>query len=392
MRLVKLLLKIRIIAVVFLPLLALVGLTLYFHFNQPELVSQEFLLTVAVGAGLFAVLAYYVIRSILSSLSKFKQDIVEVIETRNLSQRVRIEGDDDFGEAAYNVNQLLNYFEQLVQDLSKLTVGLTDNSAKMAGISEQTGRDVERQLRETEQAATAMNEMASTVQEVARNAVEASQAAKEADNQASRGGQVVNQVIQSIKELDSEIETTANVIHTVEVETDNIGSVLDVIRGIAEQTNLLALNAAIEAARAGEQGRGFAVVADEVRTLASRTQQSTQEIQDMIERLQQGVKNAVVAMGRGQDKAKSSVEKAETAGHSLDEINKAVATITEMNIQIASASEQQSNVSEEINKNVLTIKDISALTSEGSLRSTETINELNNLTESLQFLFQKYKN
>ncbi len=383
--------KFRLYFFVFTPIAALIAACIYLWIQDTQKFSSAFMTSAVVTIGLFSVLSIVVVRGIYHTIAKLQSDTKELVESRDLAKRILIDNRDELGNSAENINRMLEYFQELVTEINTVSIGLSNSSNKIAGISNQTSHDVNRQLRETEQAATAMNEMASTVQEVARNALEASKSAKEADDQAAKGNQVVNQVIKAINELDNEIETTAKVIHTVEVETDNIGSVLDVIRGIAEQTNLLALNAAIEAARAGEQGRGFAVVADEVRTLASRTQQSTQEIQDMIERLQAGVKNAVVAMGRGQEKVKGSVDKAESAGRSLDEINKAVATITAMNMQIASASEEQSNVAEEINKNVNTIKDISALTSEGSLKSDEAIEEINILLATLQGLCLKFK-
>jgi len=383
--------RVRLYITSIVPSVLLFGVIFYFWRLNPEAVNKNIITTLFLVSAILVAFAFMTIRRITHTLYVFKRDTRELIDSRDMSKRILVDSADDFGQVAQNINCVLENFEILVADIGELSNTLADSSAKIEQISQQTSQDVSRQLHETEQAATAMNEMTSTVQEVARNALEASKSANKADDQASLGSQVVQQVIQAINELDKEIETTANVIHTVEEETDNIGSVLDVIRGIAEQTNLLALNAAIEAARAGEQGRGFAVVADEVRTLASRTQQSTQEIQTMIERLQNGVKNAVVAMGKGQEKVKGSVSKAESAGQSLDEINKAVTTITAMNTQIANASEDQSNVAEEINKNVSVIKDISTLSFENADKSAVTINKLNNCATKLNEIYHRFQ-
>jgi methyl-accepting chemotaxis protein len=235
-----------------------------------------------------------------------------------------------------------------------------------------------------------MDEMTATVHEVARNTDAAAQAAEQADAQAKEGNQVVASTVQSIRQLADAVDNTAEVIQTLANHSQNIGSVLDVIKGIAEQTNLLALNAAIEAARAGEQGRGFAVVADEVRTLASRTQQSTQEIHEMIESLQAGSKNAVAAMAKGKEQAHSSVELISKAGDSLQTISQTVATIYDMNTQIAAASEQQSTVAEEINRNITNIKSSSDLTAEKSRQSEKSSGELSNVAARLQELTAQF--
>jgi methyl-accepting chemotaxis protein len=202
---------------------------------------------------------------------------------------------------------------------------------------------------------------------------------------------VVTASIHSIEELAKEIGNASNVITNLEQDSENIGSVLDVIRGIAEQTNLLALNAAIEAARAGEQGRGFAVVADEVRTLASRTQQSTQEIQTMIERLQQGAHNAVDVMKASQSRTTDTVGHANKAGEALNSISNYVGDINDMNLQIASAAEQQSAVAEEINQNVVRITDIAQHTSDSMQEIASSSNDLAQLSSNLDTLVSNFK-
>jgi methyl-accepting chemotaxis protein len=236
-----------------------------------------------------------------------------------------------------------------------------------------------------------MNEMSATVQEVARNAVEAAEAAKEADNTFHQGKQVIDRVIEAIGELANEVEKAANVIQQLEAESMNIGSVLDVIKSIAEQTNLLALNAAIEAARAGEQGRGFAVVADEVRTLAGRTQQSTQEIEEMISKLQSGANNAVKVMETGKDMTKVGVDQAAAAGEALLTINTAVERITGMNTQIASAAEEQSSVAEEINRSIVSINEVAEQSAAGAQQTAQASNDLARLADQLKALVGRFK-
>ena len=255
----------------------------------------------------------------------------------------------------------------------------------------QTRNGVQRQQVETEQVATAMNEMVATAQNMVDNAEMAASATEQADNEAQAGSKVVTQNIAQINGLADAVERAAEVIHRLEGDSESIGTVLDVIRGIAEQTNLLALNAAIEAARAGEQGRGFAVVADEVRSLASRTQESTQEIQAMIEQLQSGAREAVKAMSDGREQAQASVEQAARAGSSLEAITHAVASIREMNRHISDAARQQGEVADEINRNLSTITQVAEQTSEGTESLGEASSKLAGLSQQLQSLVGHFK-
>jgi methyl-accepting chemotaxis protein len=233
--------------------------------------------------------------------------------------------------------------------------------------------------------------MSNTVQEIARNAARAAESADQADKEALQSKQVVTQTKLAINELATEVEKATQVIHQLEAESDNIGTILDVIRDIADQTNLLALNAAIEAARAGEQGRGFAVVADEVRSLASRTQDSTQQIKTMIERLQTGANNAVAVMETGRAQAQRSVQQATQAEGSLEVITKAVGTINEMNMQIASAAEEQNSVSSEINRNIHNIGQVTEQTFQGVQESTALCGEVIKESKQLQALMKKFQ-
>jgi len=236
-----------------------------------------------------------------------------------------------------------------------------------------------------------MNEMTTASQEVSRNALEAADSAHRGEESVFTAKEVLTDTVQSVGLLAKEIEHGANVVNALQGDVGNIVAVLDVIRGIAEQTNLLALNAAIEAARAGEQGRGFAVVADEVRTLASRTQESTQEIQDMIERLQSGASEAVTVMEGGKESSDLTVAKANAAEGSLDEITGAITTISDMTTQIASAVEEQSAVSEDINRNLTRIVDIAVDTASDTAASTDATQNLLQLCDELRGQVTRFK-
>lgn len=309
----------------------------------------------------------------------------------DLNIRLKIKGKDEMQVIATDFNIMAEKFEALVQQIISATSQLAAASEEVAVISQESATNLNNQRSETEQVATAMNEMSATVQEVARSAGDASGAAMNADNEAKAGNSIVQNASHSIDELAREVESAASVIQQLAQDSDQIGSVLDVIKGIAEQTNLLALNAAIEAARAGEQGRGFAVVADEVRTLAGRTQESTQEIESMIDKLQTGAKNAVTAMETGQKKAVVGVDQTKQAGEALAAITRAVTTINEMNTHIASAAEQQSATTEEMNKNIININQLADETSSSADQSTAASAELSKLAADLQNLVNQFK-
>ncbi|MCP4994877.1 MAG: methyl-accepting chemotaxis protein [Gammaproteobacteria bacterium] len=309
----------------------------------------------------------------------------------DLTQRLNINGRDEIARLSAAFNEFVDKIQQTMIKVESASDHLAHATNDLSDVTAAGSQSMEQQHQETHQVATAVTEMSATVQEIARSAEGAAASASDADKEAQTGMRVMEQTTQAINSLAGEVNEAGSVINQLEQESENIGSVLDVIRGIAEQTNLLALNAAIEAARAGEQGRGFAVVADEVRTLASRTQQSTQEIQEMIERLQGGSHKAVEVMNSGSNTAQSTVETAGSAADSLKKIVQAVNTISDMNTQIASAAEEQSTVAQEIDQSIVRISTLSEESTEGSGRVANATHKLSNLGDDLRSLIGTFK-
>ncbi len=309
----------------------------------------------------------------------------------DLTRRLEERGRNEVAELGQAFNQFAEKVRRLVSEVAGSTSQVAAAAEEMSAITDEFNRDVAQQRHEIEQVGTAMNEMTATVQDVARNAAQAAASAQAADREAQQGQQVVHETVSSIESVSVEVEHTASAIQRLEADSQSISAVLEVIRGVAEQTNLLALNAAIEAARAGEQGRGFAVVADEVRTLASRTQQSTLEIQQVIEQLQSGARNAAEVMHRGRAQVDSSVLQAQQAGSSLTSITSAVASISDMNVQIASAAEQQSAVSDEISQNVVNINQVADRVTESASQTAQASSQLAHLAVGLQTLVGQFK-
>ncbi len=333
---------------------------------------------------------YFYMRYMLKPLGVVVSNLNR-IASGDLTTDIEVTSKDEIGQLQSAMHQTTIQLREIIQLINIISGQLGTSAHEMVTITQATQSGVQEQQSGIEQVATAMNEMSATVMEVARNAQSAAEAAHNADNEANSGQTVVNATISSIEQLAGEVENASNVINEVRNDSDAIGSILDVIQGIAEQTNLLALNAAIEAARAGEQGRGFAVVADEVRTLASRTQESTNEIQGMIEKLQSGIRNAVTTMEQGHDRAGQTVEQAGEAGESLRTITSSVSTINDMNTQIASAAEQQTSVADEINRNVTEINHISETNAEGANQILTASENLNRLTDELNSVVNRFQ-
>jgi aerotaxis receptor len=317
--------------------------------------------------------------------------VAKKIAGGDLTSPIQIRGNNETAEILQAIKMLQSRLATVMGHIQESATGVASAAAQLAQASNSTHGLMEQQHQETDMVATAMNEMSATVAEVANNTTAAADAAHKASHKAREGRMVVRHSVTGIRELANGVGEAAQTIIQLETESANIGKILDVIRGIAGQTNLLALNAAIEAARAGEQGRGFAVVADEVRALAQRTQESTQEIQDMIVRLQQGARSAVSMMQRGQDQAEQSVLAANETDQSLDSITQSVELINDMNDQIATAAEEQSAVVEEMNRNVESIRHLSVQTLQSTDGVVGATSHLEDLAGRLMGLVHQYK-
>ena len=342
------------------------------------------------GVG-FGSAIYGLVHVLLLKRLKRISEIASAISENDISHTCEMESHDMIGEIIDAFNMMASNLRDMIGQISGATTQLAAAAEQTSTITDETSQGVQAQQAEIDSIASAMDEMTSTVQEVARNAADASNAADAADSEAKNGALVATEAIGGIGSLVTEVDAAASVIRNLEQESENIGSVLDVIRGIAEQTNLLALNAAIEAARAGEQGRGFAVVADEVRTLASRTQQSTQEIQDMIQRLQSGAGNAVKVMEGAQGQAQASSDMVEKAADSLASIAGSVSAINDMNTMIASAAEEQSAVAGEMQSNMRNIREVADRSADGAQQTAQASEELARLAAEQQALMAQFR-
>jgi methyl-accepting chemotaxis protein len=363
--------------------------TLVDETNQTNL-TVSLLMGIGLVIGLF--MAWLISRAICKPLGEVVEALDDIAHGEgDLTRRLESRTGDEIGHLALAFNTFIDKIQALVQHTASATGQVISAVTETTESTRNISRMVLAQEQETQQVATAIHEMSATISEVASNAASASEATRSATQEAAAGHKTVEETARSIQSLHREITNAANVIGQVEKNSEGIGSVLDVIKGIAEQTNLLALNAAIEAARAGEQGRGFAVVADEVRNLATRTQESAGEIEEMIRNLQHNTHQAVKAMENGCATAEENVQQANSARASLEAINAAIETINAMNRQIAVASEQQSSVSEEINRSIIAISQESKNAASLSQQSMNTTAHLGQLATELQQVVRQFK-
>nr|WP_122847568.1 methyl-accepting chemotaxis protein [Pseudomonas viridiflava] len=348
------------------------------------------IIAATVLALLLSVLAAWIITRQITTPLQETLEVVERVAAGDLSRNLNVNRKDELGKLQSTIQRMTVSLRELVGGIRDGVTQIASAAEELSAVTEQTSAGVNNQKVETDQVATAMHEMTATVQEVARNAEEASEAAVAADQQAREGERVVNEAIAQIERLASAVGNSSEAMGALKQESEKIGSVLDVIKSVAQQTNLLALNAAIEAARAGEAGRGFAVVADEVRSLAQRTQKSTEEIEALIVSLQSGTQQAASVMDSSRELSASSVDLTRRAGGSLENITKTVSAIQSMNQQIAAAAEQQSATAEEINRSIINVRNVSEQTSAASEETAASSIELARLGTHLQTLVSRF--
>ena len=334
-------------------------------------------------------LAWLLINSITKPIAN-ALGAAESIAEGNLTRPITVDGEDEAGRLLAAMAKMQDKLRDTLLRISGSATQLASAAEELNSVTDESARGLTRQNNEIEQAATAVNEMTSAVEEVARNAVSTSEASQSATASAGDGRDLVQETVSAIERMSADVQSTATLIGDLANESRDIGKVLDVIRGLADQTNLLALNAAIEAARAGEAGRGFAVVADEVRALAHRTQQSTSEIERMIGSIQSGTEHAVDSMRNSTERAESTLNIARGAGMSLDTINSAIVEINQRNLVIASAAEEQAQVAREVDRNLVNIRDLSVQSATGANQTSAASNELSRLAVDLNSMVGRF--
>ena len=348
-------------------------------------------LTATLLALLVGVLAAVIITRQITRPLRETLAVVEKIAAGDLTHNLRVTRRDELGVLQQGIQRMGSTLRDLISGIRDGVTQIASAAEELSAVTEETSAGVNSQKVETDQVATAMHEMAATVQEVARNAEHASSAATDADAQARAGDQVVAEAISQIERLAEEVHRSTEAMGLLQQESQKIGSVMDVIKSVAEQTNLLALNAAIEAARAGEAGRGFAVVADEVRGLAQRTQKSTEEIEELVAGLQSGTQQVANVMLGSRNLTDSSVELTRKAGASLESITRTVSNIQSMNQQIAAAAEQQSAVAEQISRSIINVRVVSEQTAAASDETAASSVELARLGNQLQTMVSHFR-
>ena len=352
--------------------------------------TTETIIIAIVSIIIAIVIARFTLTSITRPLSRVN-DMLNIVASGDLSRKLDESGKDEFAQLSKNCNLLINSLRNLIESIVNRSSQLAAAAEQTSAVTAQSTIAIQEQRNQVEQAASATTEMSSTAQSVLSSANDALGEIKHADDEAERVKTISGRNRTTIEQLANEVDSASQVINQLQQDSASIGGILDVIRGIADQTNLLALNAAIEAARAGEQGRGFAVVADEVRTLASRTQESTSEIQTMIESLQSGASKAVTVMDAGKLKAGDCVTQSEEADKALETITHAVHEAFDRSSQIATAAEEQSVVAHEISENLESIVAIAEQTTAGSQQTAASSSEVARLAEELQQSVQEFK-
>ncbi|WP_447785205.1 methyl-accepting chemotaxis protein [Pseudomonas germanica] len=348
------------------------------------------IIIVAVFAAVATVLlAWLLTRSIVTPLNRAVQ-AAQTIADGNLTKVIEIDGKDEATQLLQALATMQSNLRKTIEQIAGSATQLGAAAEELSAVTEEASRGLQQQNNEIEQAATAVNEMTAAVEEVARNAVSTSEASNQSTHAAREGRDQVVKTVDAIQTMTHDVQNTAHMIEGLAAQGRDIGKVLDVIRAIAEQTNLLALNAAIEAARAGEAGRGFAVVADEVRALAHRTAQSTQEIEKMVAGIQNGTGEAVSSMQQSNQRTQTTLEMARAAGVALEQITQSIHQINERNLVIASASEEQAQVSREVDRNLVNIRDLATQSAAGANQTSAATHELSRLAVDLNAMVARF--
>lgn len=355
-------------------------------------IDQQLMVLLVLGTLLTSAAVFFIPLLVTVPLKQISDRLKNIaVGDGDLTIRVDSSRTDELGELAGHVNRFMDTFQNLIKEIGSNTDEVSGAAESLLEVSTKSQQVADQQSQAITQVVTAVNELTMAIQEVARNTNQTAQSTKDANDITEQGQGLLRLAVSSVQQLSTHVSQTASTMEKLEGEAKNVTSVIDVIRGVAEQTNLLALNAAIEAARAGEQGRGFAVVADEVRTLASRTQKSTEDIQGMLGQLQLGVQKAVESMTASASMTTQAVSSASDAGASLSGIAQAVQQINNMALQIATAAEEQSSVTAEIDRNLVEINQLAMSNSDGATRTAQESQNLSQLSSQLRTLLRKFR-